>query len=213
MDPDNVVIIRDESFPALIAEFLSQQKPGAGDEPATVSFDAVLSCGGTDAGVPVHRVVLGSVSDFLADIFREFESYDELSILLEDMDIDVLKLIVSFAYTGEASIPATSADDVYEASQRLGIKFLKDSFVRLDHQDYEDIRTGKKTLDMTAATSTEAEAAAVAHESSDTESAESPDNRRIGNESGVLLDFFQKAKPCHSFIKLISIFHNTTYFF
>ena len=182
MDPDNVVIIRDESFPALIAEFMSQQKPGT-LETSNVSCDAVLTCG-DDVSVPVHRVVLASVSDFLADIFREFESYDELKIVLDDMDVDVLRLVVNFAYTGEASIPATSADDVFEASQRLGIKFLKDSFVRLDHQDYEDIRSGKKTLDMSAAS--EADAAAV-HESSDTESAESPDNGRISNEPGSLL--------------------------
>ena len=183
MDPDNVVIIRDESFPALIAEFMSQQKPGT-LETSNVSYDAVLTCG-DDVSVPVHRVVLASVSDFLADIFREFESYDELKIVLDDMDVDVLRLVVNFAYTGEASIPATSADDVFEASQRLGIKFLKDSFVRLDHQDYEDIRSGKKTLDMSAAS--EADAAAV-HESSDTESAESPDNGRISNEPGSLLE-------------------------
>ncbi len=173
MDVDDIVIIRDESFPALLAEFLSLHKPGMNNVSSS-NYDAVLSCG-NDHNIPVHRLVLASVSDFLSEIFREFESHDDLKVVMDDMNFDVLKLVVDFAYTGEALIPATSADDVFEASQRLGIKFLKDSFVRLDHQDYEDIRSGKKALDFSAPGDVHSGNAPVL-ESSDTESAESPDN-------------------------------------
>jgi hypothetical protein len=100
--------------------------------PEECSYDAVLSCGqGLD--LPVHRAVLASVSDFLAKIFVE-TSDDDPRIIVDEMSFEVLRLVVDFAYTGEASIPASSADDVFEAAQRLGVNFLKDSFVRLEHQ-------------------------------------------------------------------------------
>ena len=192
MDPDSIVIIRDESFPALLAEFMSEQKP-CQNVVLNSNFDAFLCCGG-GFDVPVHRVVLASVSDFLCNIFRECDSFEEVRIILDDMNIDVLRLIVEFAYTGNAMIPSSSADDVFEATQRLGIKFLKDSFVRLDHQDYEDIRAGRKTLDF----ANENQNTAVP-ESSDTESAESPDNARNDPGETYLL-------PCQKYSTTFSWF-------
>jgi hypothetical protein len=178
MDSGDRVIIRDESFPALLGEELLLLKPGLSSD----SCDAILCCG-HGLEVPVHKLVLAAISDFLSDVLKDHEvsSGEELTatrIVLEDMSLEVLKLVVEFAYTGEATIPAPMADDIFEAAQRLGIKFLRDSFVRLDHDDYEDVRAGRKRLDLKTqqALPNEAEQPVlIDHSSSDTESAESND--------------------------------------
>ena len=198
MSSEDRVIIRDESYPAVLLEALALEKPGL----ASDSFDAVL-CVGRDFEIPVHKLVFASVSDFMGQLLKEHEvGYQEDTIgpriILEDMKFDVLKLVVEFAYTGEASIPAPLADDIFEAAQRLGIKFLRDSFLRLDHEDYEDIRAGRKTLDLQSQQAQEGTASTVSKETvnfdqstSDTESAESfdvGDNLRTGRSPGIALN-------------------------
>ena len=203
MDSGDRVIIRDESFPALLGEELSLLKPGLSSD----SCDAILSCG-HGLEVPVHKLVLAAISDFLSQLLKDHElsAREELQgtrIVLEDMKLEVLQLVVEFAYTGQATIPAPMADDIFEAAQRLGIKFLRDSFVRVDHEDYEDIRAGRKRLDLRTQQALPNEVE-QANSSSDTESAESND---VGDTSrlttGSLIQDYQLL-CCYTNISMIT---------
>ena len=50
------------------------------------------------------------------------------------MEWEVLKVIIDFAYSGETRVAASIVDRVCEAAHRLQIKYLKDSFVKMDRK-------------------------------------------------------------------------------
>ena len=96
-----------------------------------------------------HRVVLASVSEFLASLLTQHPSYqseDEVHLTLAEMDYDSVKIILDFAYDGEAKIPRSHVETVCEVANQLRVKFLKDSFVKVNQKEYQEIRAGRKSL-------------------------------------------------------------------
>ena len=93
-----------------------------------------------------HRVVLASISDFLASLLGGQDNEDEVHLSLAEMDVDAVKIILDFAYDGEAKIPRACVETVCEVANELKVKFLKDSFVKVNQKEYQEIRAGRKSL-------------------------------------------------------------------
>ena len=102
--------------------------------------------GGTKA---CHRVVWAAISDLMAEILAVQPSVEEapaVHISLPEMEPEILSIIVDFAYQGEAKIPRHLVESVCEAAHRLKIKFLKDSFVKINQKEFQAIKAGKKSI-------------------------------------------------------------------
>ena len=93
-----------------------------------------------------HRAVLASISDFFAKLLDGHAVEEEVHVSLPELEPEILKLVVEFAYKGETKIPRKDAESVCEAAQRLKVKFLKDTFVKINEKDFQAIKDGKKTL-------------------------------------------------------------------
>ena len=59
---------------------------------------------------------------------------DGIHIILDNIESDVLQIILDFAYSGETRVAAAIVDRICEASHRLQIKYLMDSFVKMNRK-------------------------------------------------------------------------------
>ena len=144
--------LRDRTFPNQRVEKLKQ---GIDHGKYLASADVTLHCGGTGKSLKVHKIVLASISERLKNYLVEHEkegnfcscfnpshkkkgkeaiSNDGIHLILDHMEWDVLKAIIDFAYSGETKVSASIVDRVCEAAHRLQIKYLKDSFVKMDRK-------------------------------------------------------------------------------
>ena len=104
--------------------------------------DVTLHCGTSRRTIKVHKLVLASISNVLKSYLVENEKESNgcevedggIHIILDDMEFDVLRVIMDFAYSGETRVAAAIVDRIYEASHRLQIKYLKDSFVKMNRK-------------------------------------------------------------------------------
>lgn len=113
--------------------------------------DVVLHVGdGSGRQLKTHRVVLASISDFLSSLLTRHSSFgaeeEVVHLTLAEMDFESVKIILGFAYDGEAKIPRTSVEAVCEVANELRVKYLKDSFVKVNQKEYQEIRAGRKSL-------------------------------------------------------------------
>ena len=103
--------------------------------------DVTLHCGTSGKKIKAHKLVLASISDFMKLCLIENEKQEEdsgIHIILDDMEYEVLKIIIDFAYSGETRVKTTIVDRICEASHRLQIKYLKDSFVKMNRKYVSD---------------------------------------------------------------------------
>ena len=144
--------LRDNCYPGQRVEKLKsvvgcKLKPGIesygnqcyGKELATP--DVTLHCGTSGKTIKAHKLVLASISDFMKLCLIENEKQEEdsgIHIILDDMEYEVLKIIIDFAYSGETRVKTTIVDRICEASHRLQIKYLKDSFVKMNRKYVSD---------------------------------------------------------------------------
>ena len=75
-----------------------------------------------------------------------FHTEDEVHLTLSEMDYDSVKIILDFAYGGEAKIPRTNVETVCEVANELRVKYLKDSFIKVNQKEYQEIKAGRKSL-------------------------------------------------------------------
>ena len=143
--------LRDRTFPGQRVEKL---RTGLNFKNDLTTTDVTLHCGATGKSIKAHSLVLASISDVLRDYLFEYEkegnvcscfnpmkkkgkenvSDNGIHIILEDMEWEVLKIIIDFAYSGETRVAASIVDRICEASHRLQIKYLKDSFVKMNRK-------------------------------------------------------------------------------
>ncbi len=145
------VLIRDTDHLAHFASDLSASLK------SRAYADVVLHCApadpvivGKSAGsfptLRVHRAVLASVSDHLAQLLAPHPLEEDVHITLDATPTEALQRIIDFAYAGEVRIAKPLVATVCDAAHRLQIKFLKDSFVKITDKDYAAVKAGKKTL-------------------------------------------------------------------
>ena len=75
---EDQIIVRDGSFPALLAQVLLEERPSVTeatlhqhDTASSSTTDTVLHCGTTGRSLRAHRVVLAAISEFLSDVLVE----------------------------------------------------------------------------------------------------------------------------------------------
>ena len=142
--------LRDRTFPGQRVEKLKSVVNSSlksrvkincyGNELATP--DVILHCGTPGKTFRAHKLVLASISNVLKSYLVEHEKESNscevedggIHIILDDMEFDVLKVIMDFAYSGETRVAAAIVDRICEASHRLQIKYLKDSFVKMNRK-------------------------------------------------------------------------------
>ena len=116
--------------------------------------DVTLHCGISGKSIQAHRLVLASISDRIRGYLADHDTITSLSsvdstgvhLILAEMEFEVLRHILEFAYNGEARIPSFYADDICEVAHRLQIKYIKDSFVKINREDFEAYKSGKRPL-------------------------------------------------------------------
>ena len=85
-------------------------------------LDVTLVCEG-DKQILAHKVVLASFSLFFKNILRNNPHQHPL-IYLKGLDMEDLKAIISFIYTGEVTVNEESLDKILRSSRDLEIKGL-----------------------------------------------------------------------------------------
>ena len=85
-------------------------------------LDVTLVCDG-DQQIQAHKVVLASFSQFFKNILRRNPHQHPL-IYLKGVDMENLKAILSFIYTGEVTVNQESLDKILQSSRDLEIKGL-----------------------------------------------------------------------------------------
>lgn len=141
--------LRDNCYPGQRVETLKSAvscnlKPEGDDQSygkELASTDVTLHCGTSGKTIRAHKLVLASISDFMKLCLIENEKQEEdsgIHIILDDMEYEVLKIIIDFAYSGETRVKTTIVDRICEASHRLQIKYLKDSFVKMNRKYVSD---------------------------------------------------------------------------
>ena len=138
-----VVKLRDSTYPGQRVDRLScgmkcSQKSGGNDRSYGKELsnpDVVLHCKDHKL-IRAHKLVLASISDVLKVYLVEHDGEEDsvIHIILDDMEFEVLKIIMDFAYSGETRVKTTIVDRICEASHRLQIKYLKDSFVKMNRK-------------------------------------------------------------------------------
>ena len=138
-----IVKLRDSTYPCQRVDRLScgmrcSQKSGGNDRSYGNELsnpDVVLHCKDHKL-IRAHKLVLASISDVLKVYLVEHDGEEDsvIHIILEDMEFEVLKIIMDFAYSGETRVKTTIVDRICEASHRLQIKYLKDSFVKMNRK-------------------------------------------------------------------------------
>ena len=138
-----IVKLRDSTYPTQRVDRLScgmkcSQKSGGNDRiygKELSNPDVVLHCKDHKL-IRAHKLVLASISDVLKIYLVENDKEEDgdIHIILDDMDFEVLKIIMDFAYSGETRVKTTIVDRICEASHRLQIKYLKDSFVKMNRK-------------------------------------------------------------------------------
>merc|ERR1712029_773558 len=109
--------------------------------------DVVLHCKDHKL-IRAHKLVLASISDVLKIYLVEHDGEEDsvIHIILDDMEFEVLKIIMDFAYSGETRVKTTIVDRICEASHRLQIKYLKDSFVKMNRKEFEEMKFKKNLI-------------------------------------------------------------------
>ena len=141
--------LRDNCYPGQRVEKLKSLanrnlKHGADDQSygkELATPDVTLHCGTSGKTIKAHKLILASISDFMKLCLIENEKHGEdsgIHIILDDMEYEVLKIIIDFAYSGETRVKTTIVDRICEASHRLQIKYLKDSFVKMNRKYVSD---------------------------------------------------------------------------
>ena len=94
----------------------------------------------------VHRPVLAAISDYFGALLAPHPIEEDVHVTLDGTPVQVARVICEFAYRGEVKIAKGIVKDVCDAAERLQIKFLKDSFVKISDKDYAAYKAGKKPL-------------------------------------------------------------------
>ncbi|XP_059093048.1 mucin-5AC-like [Tigriopus californicus] len=137
--PMERLIIQNEAHKAELGQSLVQSRASG------LHSDVILHCGSGRTHT-CHRLVLASMSDWLRDLLALTDPESEVHISLPEMEPAVLEIVAQFTYEGTVKIPKTLVEKVCEAAHRLKIKFLKDSFVKINQKDFQAIKDGRKTL-------------------------------------------------------------------
>ena len=140
----NAVKLRDRTYPGQRIEKLNtvmqlSQESGLDNRSYGKELtdpDVTLHCGTTGKIIRVHKIVLASISDVLKKYLVEHDGEEDngIHIILDDMEFEVLRIIMDFAYSGETRVRTNIVDLICEASHRLQIKYLKDSFVKMNRK-------------------------------------------------------------------------------
>jgi hypothetical protein len=86
-------------------------------------LDVTFACKG-GRQVRAHKLVLSSVSPFLKQIFSEWkDSQDMVTILVPDIDHNILKLLLDFMYEGTMKLSKTELNEFKIVQRMLGIRF------------------------------------------------------------------------------------------
>ena len=129
--------LRDRTFPGQRLEKLKYRLSHGNALP---NADVTLHCGITGKSLKAHKLVLASISErlrsYLAEYEKEGNGMDDsgIHLIIDDIEWDVLKIIIDFAYTGETKVATSIVDCICEAAHRLEIKYLKDSFVKMNRK-------------------------------------------------------------------------------
>ena len=147
-----IIKLRDQTFPN---QRLAKLKLGLNYGKDLATADVTLHCGTTWRSFKAHKIVLAAISERLRDYLVQHEregdgcccfnpnvistgkgtpSDEGVHLIIEHMDWEVLKIIIDFAYSGETRVAASIVDRVCEAAHRLQIKYLRDSFVKMDRK-------------------------------------------------------------------------------
>ncbi len=131
------VVIKDRSFPKVFSSGLE----AASLEDAT---DVVLHLDNGQT-IRTHRMVLASISEFLADVLetheRDFKVGGDVHLTIVGVNYETMKLILEFACRGKADVPKSMAEAVCEISHRLEIKYLRKVFVKMNINQYKRLKT------------------------------------------------------------------------
>ena len=84
--------------------------------------DVTLSCNGFTARS--HKLILAMASKFFKDIFEKFRESKHPTIILTEMDPDILQLVIDFLYSGSINVKVERLNDLILAGQHLEIKVL-----------------------------------------------------------------------------------------
>ncbi len=82
--------------------------------------DVTLSCNGYTTRT--HKLILASASRFFRNIFEHFCESKHPTIIVTEMDPDILQLVVDFLYCGHVNVSNDRLDDLITAGQSLEIK-------------------------------------------------------------------------------------------
>jgi hypothetical protein len=86
-------------------------------------LDVTFVCKG-GRQVKAHKLVLSSVSPFLKQIFSEWkDNQDMVTILIPDIDHNILKLLLDFMYEGTMKLSRTEFDAFKTVQRLLAITF------------------------------------------------------------------------------------------
>ena len=142
----------------------------------------------------VHRPVLAAISDYFRVLLAPHPIEEDVHVTLDGTPVQVAKVICEFAYRGEVKIAKGIVKDVCDAAERLQIKFLKDSFVKISDKDYAAYKAGKKPLpqkvvekQMTSPLSSPLAAAAPAAAAISAPTAASAEGKRIVNDCQIMM--------------------------
>ena len=144
-----IIKLRDQTFPN---QRVAKLKLGRNQAKQLPAADVTLHCGITGRTFKAHKIVLAAISERLRDYLVQHEregdacccfsasvpnkckqtpSDEGVHLIIDHMDWEVLRIIIDFAYSGEARVAASIVDRVCEAAHRLQIKYLRDSFVKM----------------------------------------------------------------------------------
>ena len=83
--------------------------------------DVTLACEG-DIQIPAHKLILYSGSSLFESLLSKFGSHPHSLIYLRGITKELLDEILSFIYTGEASIPKVQLDAFLNLARDLGVR-------------------------------------------------------------------------------------------
>ncbi|XP_052834478.1 uncharacterized protein LOC128251590 [Octopus bimaculoides] len=76
--------------------------------------------------IPVHRVILASISNYFKELFENEALIDNtLDLTLQIEDADILKIIVKYIYQGEVTLNSSSVFMLLNALSHIDIRYLK----------------------------------------------------------------------------------------
>ena len=100
-------------------------------------FTDVTLATGDHKQIKVHKVILGSSSDFFGNILRKNPHPNPL-IYIHSMTYAQLQLLINYTYIGQCQVPTGDLEDFMVAGKNLQIKGLSE-YVKDDSQDDSNI--------------------------------------------------------------------------